>query len=66
MEKNQKRMIAVVLCIIGIVGTLMAVKDAGNSRSAGQWTEPPAASANLDAQREPVHRTSMQGKIWVS
>ena len=28
MEKNQKRLIAVVLCIIGIVGTIMAGKDA--------------------------------------
>lgn len=33
MDKNQKRMIAIVLCIIGIVGTLMAGKDASAQRT---------------------------------
>lgn len=35
MDKNQKRLVAIVLCIIGIVGTIMAGKDAA-ARQAGE------------------------------
>lgn len=33
MDQRQKRLIAVVLCIIGIVGTLMAMKDSSAVRT---------------------------------
>lgn len=44
MEKNQKRLIAIVLCIIGIVGTIMAGKDAAAKKAdqSGQTPQTPS------------------------
>lgn len=52
MDKNQKRMIAIVLCIIGIVGTLMAGKDASAQRARESTAAGIEADAGISTEAE--------------
>lgn len=65
MDKNQKRMIAIVLCIIGIVGTLMAGKDASAQRARESASAGIEADAGIGAETEigtEAETSSLAGK----